>query len=183
MSEPIHGCASSTLTLDDVLHQQHSAHQEVVNVDEPHTQLVFFALGDVHFAFPGRHVQEILAGTDTPVHFIPGCPPSLEGVINVRGDIESVIGLQQLLQLPANPTPIASSSAIVLARSVGLRSGLRVDRIVDVVDVPQSHLQPPPANVAEHLRPLVLGVLQWQSQPVTLLDVERLLGDYAQTLA
>ena len=75
MSEPIHGCASSTLTLDDVLHQQHSAHQEVVNVDEPHTQLVFFALGDVHFAFPGRHVQEILAGTDTPVHFIPGCPP------------------------------------------------------------------------------------------------------------
>ncbi len=171
---------ASHATLDDILQQHHSAQQEVVNVDEPHTQLVLFALGSSQFAFHGSHVQEILA--DTPVHFIPGCPPSLEGVINVRGDIESVIRLQQLLQLPANPAPVASSSAIVLATGGGLRSGLRVDRIVDVVDVPNSNLQPPPANVADHLRPLVLGVLQWQGQPVTVLDVERLLGDYAQTL-
>ena len=35
---------ASHATLDDILQQHHSAQQEVVNVDEPHTQLVLFAL-------------------------------------------------------------------------------------------------------------------------------------------
>ena len=84
------------------------------------------------------------------VHFVPGCPPSLEGVINVRGDIATVIRLHDVLQLPAPAS--GQDSAIMLGSGAGIESGLRVDRIVDVVDVPNSNLQPPPANVAEQLR-------------------------------
>lgn len=163
-------------TLDDVLHQQHSAHQQVVNVDEPHTQLVFFALGDVHFAFAGSHVQEILASTDTPVHFIPGCPPSLEGVINVRGDIVSVIRLGDLLGV--EHVAAGRRTAILLGQGGGLCSGLRVDRVEDVLEVVRDTLHPPPCTLPDRLQPLATGVFEHRGRTVLALDLERLFQDY-----
>ena len=82
---------SGAPTLDQILRQRHGARQEVVNVDERMVKLVIFALGPHWFAFHGTHIREILA--QAVVHFVPGCPPSLEGVINVRGDIATVIRL------------------------------------------------------------------------------------------
>ena len=87
----------SETTLDQVLTQRLEAHKKIVNVDEPLVKLVIFALGNEHFAFQGDCIHEILTKVD--VFFVPGCPPSLEGVINVRGDIESVIRPHGLLHL------------------------------------------------------------------------------------
>jgi len=68
-------------SLDDILSQRHDAQRAVVNVDEPQLKLVVFALGGQWFAFHGSSVREILA--QPTVHFVPGCPSSLEGVIHV----------------------------------------------------------------------------------------------------
>ena len=169
---------SGAPTLDHILRQRHGARQEVVNVDERMVKLVIFALGPHWFAFPGTHIREILA--QAVVHFVPGCPPSLEGVINVRGDIATVIRLHDVLQLPAPAS--GQDSAIMLGSGAGIESGLRVDRIIDVVDVAHSSIQPPPATLGEPLRTLVLGVVHFQDQPVSLLDLERLLAGYAEGL-
>lgn len=160
-----------------------SAHQQVVNVDEPHTQLVFLPWGTC-ISPCGQPCAGNLGEHRHAGAFHPGLP-ALAG----RGD-------QRARRHRVGHRPAATATTARQPHPhcqqqrhragpwrAGLRSGLRVDRIVDVVDVPNSNLQPPPANVAEQLRPLVLGVLQWQGQPVTVLDVERLLGDYAQTLA
>jgi purine-binding chemotaxis protein CheW len=168
----------SELTLDQVLTQRREAHQDIVNVDEPTVKLVIFALGDDWFAFNGERIREILAEAD--VHFVPGCPASLEGVINVRGDLESVIRLNDLLSLPESAG--GRSSSILLGSGGGMKSGIRVDRVVDVIDLPQSTIQPPPATLAEHLRVLVLGVLRFQERPVAMLDLDKLFADYARGL-
>ncbi|MDZ4202311.1 MAG: chemotaxis protein CheW [Gallionella sp.] len=164
-------------TLDQVLSRRREAQQDIVNVDEPTVKLVIFALGKDWFAFHGEFIGEILAHAD--VFFVPGCPPSLEGVINVRGDIASVIRLNEMLHLPdGNP----ANSSILLGRGGGINSGIRVDMIIDVVDVPQSTIQPPPATLSDHMRPLTLGVLRFQEQPVTVLDLNALFSGYAQGL-
>ncbi len=168
----------SELTLDQVLTQRREANKDIVNVDEPTVQLVVFALGEDWFAFHGERIREILAEAD--VHFVPGCPASLEGVINVRGDIESVIRLNDLLSLPDSGG--GGSSSILLGRGGGMSSGIRVDCVVDVVDLPQSSIQAPPATLAEHLRVLVLGVLRFQERPVAVLDLDKLFADYARGL-
>jgi purine-binding chemotaxis protein CheW len=90
----------SETTLDQVLTQRRESRQEIVNVDEPTVKLVIFALGEKYFAFHGERIREILAQAD--VFFVPGSPASLEGVINVRGDIESVIRPHEMLHLPEN---------------------------------------------------------------------------------
>ena len=165
---------SGAPTLDQILRQRHGARQEVVNVDERMVKLVIFALGPHWFAFHGTHIREILA--QAVVHFVPGCPPSLEGVINVRGDIESVIRLRAVLGLPE--VKVAASSRILLGEAGAMRSGIRVDRVEEVLDVLQSAIQAPPHTLPEHLRPIVLGIVMYREHLVHLLDLERIFADY-----
>lgn len=168
----------SETTLDQVLTQRRESRQEIVNVDEPTVKLVIFALGEKYFAFHGERIREILAQAD--VFFVPGSPASLEGVINVRGDIESVIRPHEMLHLPENN--MARSASILLGYGSGMSSGIRVDHVVDVVDLPQSTIQPPPATLPEHMRALVLGVLKFQEHPVAVLDLDKMFADYARGL-
>lgn len=167
----------SETALDRVLIQRREARQEIVNVDEPTVKLVIFALGDQWFAFPGGNIREILAGAE--VYFVPGCPPSLDGVINVRGDIESVVRLHDLLGLTGTSV---EGDSILLGRGTAMSSGIRVDRVIDVVDLPQSAVQAPPATLPERLRAFVSGVLSFQNHPVAVLDLERIFVDYARGL-
>lgn len=168
----------SETTLDQVITQRRDARRDIIDVDVPLVKLVIFELGRDWFAFHGDCIKEILARAE--VFFVPGCPPSLEGVINVRGDIESVIRLHSLLQLPESPA--VANSFVLLGRGAGMLSGIRVDRVVDVVDVLQSEIQLPPATVAEALRAAVSGVLRFQQRPVTVLNLDALFADYARGL-
>lgn len=162
------------LTLDQVLALRGSAAGPVVNVDEPVVKLVVFTLGETWYAVAAENVAEVLA--DCPVFFLPGCPSSLEGVINVRGDIESVLGLRTLLSLPA--AAAGAPSCILLGRAAAMRSGLRVDTVEDVLDVLEGSIQPPPHTLSEPLKSLVNGIAAVRGHIVTVLDLERLLADY-----
>lgn len=166
------------ITLDRVLTLRRESGKEIVDVDEPTAKLVIFQLHDDWFAFYGDKVREILSGVE--VFFVPGCPASLEGVINVRGDIESVIGLNDLLHLP--PSSGLRVSSILLGRGGGINSGIRVDQVVDVVDVPQSNIHSPPETLPDHWRAFVSGFLHFNEKPVVVLDLDRIFSDYSQGL-
>ena len=164
--------------LDKILSLRRESSAKIVNVDEATIKLVIFELDSEWFAFPGEAIREILPPAE--VHFVPGCPPSLEGVINVRGDIESVIRLTELLARPASdPT---SNSLILRGHGGGMHSGIRVDRVVDVLDVAQSAIQPPPAALPEHMRRIVSGLMKHQGRPVTILDLNHIFEDYHRGL-
>lgn len=164
--------------LDKVLSLRRDASAKIVNVDEPIIKLVIFELDDEWFAFPGDAIQEIMPAME--VYFVPGCPPSLEGVINVRGNIESVIRLAELLGKPA-ASP-ASTSSILCGQGSGMHSGIRVDRVVDVLDAVQSAIQAPPTTLPEHMRRIVSGLIQHQDTPVVILDLNRIFEDYQRGL-
>jgi purine-binding chemotaxis protein CheW len=163
--------------LDKILSSRRET-AEIVDVDEPTVKLVIFEIGGEWFAFSGESIREILPPSD--VYFVPGCPASLEGVINVRGDIESVIRIAELLGKPA--TDPASTSSILIGHGGGMHSGIRVDRVVDVLDVVQSVIQPPPSTLSESMRRIVSGVIKHQEVPVTILDLNHLFEDYHREL-
>ena len=165
-------------TLDDILARKRQSGDDVVNVDEPAVKLVFFSLGEQWYAFYGETIREVLA--DHEVYYLPGCPASMEGVVNVRGDIESVIRLRTVLGLPE--VIVAASSRILLGCASAMRSGIRVDCVEEVIDVLQSAIQAPPHTLPEHLRPLVLGIVMYRDHPVQLLDLARIFSDYREGL-
>ncbi len=158
--------------LEQVLSQRQAHQHEIIDVDEPVIKLVIFSLAEQYFAFAGEAIKEVLPGTEA-VFFVPGMPASVEGVINVRGDIESVLQLHTLLQLPNTlEKNTAHLTTILLARSKHMHSGLRVDRLLDVVDIAQSQVQPPPDALPEYLQAYVTGLLQFGELAVAVLDIE-----------
>lgn len=160
--------------LEQILKVRRDASADIVNPDEQTVKLVIFALGDEWFAFPGDAIREILPPVN--IFFVPGCPASMEGVINVRGDIESVINLAELLGKPVVPS--APGSSILRGTGGGMQSGIRVERVIDVLDLAQSAIQPPPAALPERMRRLVSGLTRHQDVPVTILDLNHLFEDY-----
>lgn len=168
-------------TLDQALAEQQKISKEIIDVDEPLIKLVIFRLADRNFAFPGSSIHEVISGT-TDVFYVPGMHPSVDGVMNLRGDIQSVLRLNSLLQLPTTETK-TSKRSILLGRGAGILTGIRIDELLDVADVAQSQLKPPLDTLPEHLQPLVSALFDFNGLPVTLLDLDLVLQSWQQQLS
>lgn len=158
--------------------RSNTATTEIINVDQPSIKLVIVTIAGHCFALPGDMIQEILP--DMPVFKLPGCPSSMEGVINLRGQIESVIYLHPLLQLP--PQDFDHHSRILIVKGAKMRSGIRVNAVLDVIDIVQNSLASPPNGLPEHIAPYINAVLPFQANTITLLDLDKLLIRYADGL-
>lgn len=144
--------------------------EATVDVEKEHLKLVIFTLRGGLYAFPGSDVKEILPFMD--IFPVPGAPDFIPGVINNRGDIESVINLNKFLGLPdSDRTPV---SRIVMASKNGVRSGILVDQVLDVVDLPLNSIEPPLSTLDYAIMELVTGELIYNDRTVVMLDVSRL---------
>jgi purine-binding chemotaxis protein CheW len=167
-----------TNKLTQALTKRREINRDIVNVDEPTVKLVIVSIAGECFAFHGNHIREILA--QAKVFFIPGCPDSMEGVINLRGNIESVIQLQNMLQLATKDQ--IENSHILIGQTKSMSSGIRVDKVIDMIDIVESALQSPPNTLPAHLSNIVSSIIQFQQSPVAVLDLERIFTDYLRGL-
>lgn len=169
---------TSGTTLEQALSERRSD-DTIIDVNEPVQQVVLFTLSGQPFALLGHTVSEILKA-DTPVYFVPGLPASTEGVIHLRGTIESLITLHTLLGLPEG----SNSGMILMAQGAGMRSAVRIDQLEDVLELPVSAFKPPPESFTSTLRPYVSAL--WQpvehQNATALLDIDALFHAYQQGL-
>ncbi len=164
--------------LDDVLQQKNHA-SEVIYVEENVIKLVIFSLEEEWYAFYGKNILEILP-KETAIFFVPGCPSTLLGVINLRGSIESVIDLGIVLQLR---TETISAKTILLAKGESLQTGICVDTVIDVLDIRESDIKVVTEPCIASLQAYVIGAFMFAKKAVTLLNLEKILTDYQQDLA
>ena len=161
-------------SVEAILAARASAAADGTAEEEARTKLVLVSLDAEWFALPGVHVREILAAI--PVHYLPGCPASMDGVINVRGAIETAIDLRGLLG--AAPAPGGERIRFLLCEAGGMRSAVRVDEVLDVLDVAQSRISEPPHTLAEERKAVVSGILSMDDRVVTVLDLDRMFARY-----
>ena len=96
-----------------------------VDVASDAFRVLAFVLDKERYGLEFSAVAELFPfATCTP---IPGGPPQLLGVINVHGEIRSVVSLGRLLELP--DTAGDSPGYVLLVRAQGREVGLRVDGI------------------------------------------------------
>ena len=163
-----------SLSLDEVIEAKRQGQNKIVEVDEAPVKLVIFQLADSFFALPGQAVKEVL-GPEVRVSFVPGMHAAVEGVINLRGDIESVLSLNQLLQLPDLESAHHERSAILLCQAAGISTGIRIDCLHDVADIAPSLLKPAPESLPEHLQAYVTALLIHNNWTIAVLDLDLLL--------
>ena len=157
----------SELILDELKKRQRT--KEVVDVEEERVKIVIFVCGDNRYAFYGTDIREILPTCD--ISWVPSLPDYLPGLINVRGDIESVIDLRHFLSEEKNDH---GKRLIAMAVHGDFHSGVMIESIEDVVDVPLSTIHPPLATLNGAARDLVIGEIEYCGETISLLDVGKL---------
>jgi purine-binding chemotaxis protein CheW len=93
--------------------------------------VVVFILEGRRYGVPARAVVELHQMVATVP--LPGAPPTVEGMINVRGSVVPVLDLRARLELPRRPAEPSDHLVLVLAD--GAVVGLRVDRVEELVRV------------------------------------------------
>jgi purine-binding chemotaxis protein CheW len=89
--------------------------------------------------------------------FVPLAPPAVRGLINLRGQIVTIMDLRFLFGL--GHTTLTEETQNIVLKSLADenghgdggndRVGLLVDRIGDIITVEENDLEPPPANIGE----------------------------------
>lgn len=106
-------------------------------------QLATFHLGELLLGIDIRCIREINRVTDfTPV---PDAPPQVRGVVNLRGEVVTVINLRTILDLPSQE--ITSATRLMIVQSDDEAIGVVVDRVSDVATVQRAQEEPLPANL------------------------------------
>ena len=132
---------------------QRRREKQVVDVEVEKTLLVIFQLGGLSpsktaspetsgglYGLPASSVESIVSVEE--ITYVPGTPPWILGVVNVRGEIESVLDLKAILGL--GKAEIRPESRLLIAQDGELRSGLLVDQVVDIAEVSSATISPPP---------------------------------------
>lgn len=163
--------------LEQILSHYQDENREIANVDEPQCSLVLFKLADKNFAFYGSQIKEIMA--ERPVSWVPGCPPSLEGVINHRGRVESVININRLIDAPSQDA--SGKRTLLIGRGTKMQSGILVDKLVDVLDVAESLIHPAADNLSPAMQKIVVGIVPIGHEYFALLDLDLVFERYLET--
>jgi purine-binding chemotaxis protein CheW len=93
---------------------------------------VIFRVGALICAAPAGIVREILPRL--PATRIPGVAQAIEGLVNVRGTLLTVLDGHVLLRQERR---VEDEGAIVLVEVAGRRYGLAVDQVLDFLEVPE----------------------------------------------
>jgi purine-binding chemotaxis protein CheW len=133
-------------------------------------EIVEFLLGNERYGLAAEHVREIDPLRDfTPV---PCTPPFVLGLINVRGQILTVLDIRKFFDLPQKG--ITNANKVLILRTPEMEVGILADEILGMRWIPLHDLQPSLPTLtgirAEYLR----GVT---SDRLVVLDAARILSD------
>lgn len=130
-----------------------------------------FALGQEEFAIPLLSVKEVIAPPEiTPV---PQSPSYFLGIMNLRGQIISVIDMR--LKLGVKPSASPETSIIICDVSPN-PIGIMVDAIDSVFAPRAEEAVDKPEIGASKASEHVAGVFRREDRLILLLDVEKALG-------
>jgi len=144
--------------------------EPVIEIEEKSVQVVIFSLEEKWYACYGRWVKEIVPVS--AITYVPGMPEYLLGVMNVRGDIESVVDMRTVFGMPFQ-TP-DKQSRICLAEAANVRSGILVDSVENVIELPEESFVLIEAVGNSRLAAYVIGGTRYREQDVMLLDLEKI---------
>jgi purine-binding chemotaxis protein CheW len=135
------------------------------------TQYCTFKVGENLFGIPVLEVQEVirpLAKTEIPL-----AEERVRGLINLRGQIVTLIGLRELFHFEKGNEENAMNIVVETNDSL---FALVVDDVGDVLDVEQKSFEKTPATLDPNLKTFVKGVHKLQDELLVVLDLDKVFN-------
>ena len=140
--------------------------------DDPTQRWVTFHLESETYGIAVTQVREVLRLTE--IAPVPGAPEYVLGIINLRGNVVTVMDARKRFNL--QPTDTTDSSRIVIIEVDGQEVGILVDSVAEVVDIPQSAVEAAPNVGSDDASRFIQGVTSLDGKLLILVDLNRLLS-------
>ena len=135
-------------------------------------QFATFSVADMFCGIDVAQVQEVLKYQEmTPV---PLAPETIQGLINLRGQIVTAIDLRRRFRLAEREE--GRKPMNIVLRSDGGAVSLLVDEIGDVIEVDGSDHEPPPSTMDPFHREVVEAVFKLEGKLLMALDTGKVLS-------
>lgn len=135
-------------------------------------QYATFRIGDLLLGIDIHQVQEI--NRNLRITPIPHAPCAVRGVINLRGEVVTVIDLCRVLGLP--PGKESRLARNIIVNEGGEQMGFLVDSVADVITCSSDDIDPLPENLEGLDQTFFEGVFKLEDNLLIIVNV-------AQTLA
>ncbi len=137
-------------------------------------QLVVFDLDNEEYGVEIGQVREIIKMEE--ISKIPRAPNYIEGVINLRGQVTTVISLRKKFELEQKE--VDQYTRIIVAEIDGLTLGITVDAVNEVLKLPTKNIEPTPAIVANDVDTrYIRGIGKLDDRLLILLDINRIMNE------
>lgn len=134
---------------------------------------VTFRLENEKYGINVMQVQEVLRVSE--IAPVPGAPSYVLGIINLRGNVVTVIDTRSRFGLSSAETD--DSSRIVIIESEEQVVGILVDSVAEVVDLNTSDIETAPNVGTEESAKFIQGVASHDGELLILVDLNKLLSD------
>ena len=171
----VQGSARQTVEAEKTGTHKTAGAQELSEV-----QLVTFMLGAEEYGIPISQIQEI--DRLAKVTKVPKAAAFIEGITNLRGEVIPVLDTRKRFDLEVKPSD--DRTRIIIVDLGGVKTGLVVDSVREVLNLATKDIAPPPEAIGSGIDQHFIsgiGKVDAGKRMIVLLDVERILSRQEQT--
>lgn len=137
-------------------------------------KILVFRLQNTELALDIACVREVLRPQE--IHPLPQAPDFVEGVINLRKHIITVIDLRKKFHIP--PVEDKAAMRVILCKVKTFIVGVIVDSASEVLSLAPQEVQPPPAIVVLQMPGVQLsGIARVGERVISILDLDKILTE------
>lgn len=136
-----------------------------------------FKLGAEEYGLEILKVAEIIGML--PITWVPRTPEFIRGVVNLRGKVIPIMDLRMKFGMETIET--TDHTCIIVVQVKGIRIGVVVDEVSEVMDIADADIEDAPSFGAEVDTEYLLGIAKANGRVELLLDIEQVIS--AQDLA
>ena len=135
-------------------------------------QILAFNLMKEEFGLDISYIYEVLRPQE--IHPLPQAPDFIEGVINLRGHIITVIDLRKKFNI--KPTEDRPKMRIIVCKVKNFVVGLIVDSANEVINLSTEDIEPTPGVISMQVKEnLISGIARIRERVIVILNLEQVL--------
>ena len=141
--------------------------------DDQVLQYVTFRLDDETYGLDVMQIQEVLRYTE--IAPVPGAPDYVLGIINLRGNVVTVIDTRRRFGLA--DAEVTDSTRVVVMESANQVMGILVDSVAEVVYLKSSEIETAPNVGNEESAKFIQGVCNKNNELLILVELDKMMSE------
>lgn len=129
-------------------------------------QIIIFKLRDQYYAISTENVEEI--SKNISITKVPNAPTWVEGLVNLRGNVVTLINLCKLLQQEDS----SCYNNIIIIQNEEEKVAIIVEDVVEVVDIEEEDIQ----KIGEEAADGIIGIIRMKDEIVNIIDINTLIS-------